>query len=113
MMVQECLIFILFLQMNRLDLINYQRECIAKRQAELDAAQAELESYQQSERYLKDQWDAQEERWAKKAAREGWHYEARPFVSALQRQQAERQATEQEIAFLREKLATLEAKNNQ
>lgn len=96
--------------MNRQDLSSYQKEVLARRKAELEAAQAEMDAYLESEQYLKDQWDANEERWAKKAAREGWHYEPKPFVSALQRQQAEEQATKQEIAFLKEKIAKLENK---
>ncbi len=96
--------------MNKQELINFQRANIAQRKAELEAAQAELEAYQESEQYLKDQWDFNEERWAKKAAREGWCYQKKPFISALQRQQAEEQATRQEIAYLKEKLAKLENK---
>ncbi len=96
--------------MDKQDLISYQRECIAKRQAELEAAQAELEAYQESEQYLKDEWDANERRWLRKAAKEGWNYEPKPYITALQRQQAEEQATRQEIAYLKEKLATLENK---
>ncbi|MCR4582241.1 MAG: hypothetical protein K5764_01615 [Prevotella sp.] len=96
--------------MNRQDLSSYQKEVLARRKAELEAAQAEMDAYLESEQYLKDQWDANEERWAKKAAREGWHYEPKPFVSALQRQQAEEQATRQEIAYLKEKLEKLENK---
>lgn len=93
--------------MEKKSLIELQKEKIAKRQAELNAAQADLEAYQESEQYLRDQWNAQEERWRKKAEKEGWQYTPKPFVSALQRQQAEEQATRQEIAYLKEKLAKL------
>lgn len=96
--------------MNRKDLSYYQKEVLAKRKAELGAAQAEMDAYLESEQYLKDQWEASEQRWAQKAAKEGWNYQKRPFVSALQRQQAEEQATRQEIAYLKEKLAKLEQK---
>ena len=96
--------------MEKKDLVNYQQEAIAKRQAELDAAKEKRDAYLESEQYLRDQWEAQENRWAEKATREGWSYEKKPFVSALQRQQAEEQAIRQEVAYLKEKLAELEKK---
>ncbi len=94
--------------MDKRDLIAYQQNCIAKRKAELEAAQAELDAYKASEQYLKDQWDANEQLWVRKAKKEGWNYTPKPYVSEFQRQQEKEQATLQEIAFLKAKLAKLE-----
>lgn len=85
----------------------YQQEQIANRQAELEQAQRERKAYLESEQYLKDQWEAQENRWAKKAAREGWCYTKRPFVSSLQRQQRAEGEKKEKIAFLEEQLKAL------
>ena len=86
----------------------YQNESIAKRQAELDKSQQEHEEYLQSEQYLKDQWEAQEERWAKSFAKKGLVYHKKPFVSELEKQQMAEQAKEEKIAFLKAKLKELE-----
>lgn len=45
--------------------------------------------------------------WAKSFAKQGLHYEKKPFISALQRKQMQEQARQEEIAHLEEKLKAL------
>ncbi len=98
--------------MNKKELSTFQKESIAKRKAELDAAQAELDEYYLSEQYQRDMWEAAQDRWEKKAKKEGWHYERKPFISAADRKRIAEQTKEQEIAFLEEKLKSLKGEND-
>ena len=86
----------------------YQQEKIAERKAELEKAQKEQEDYLQSEQYQRDIWEHQQDLWAKKAKKEGWNYERKPFISAYEKQQQEQHAKQAEIAFLKAKLKALE-----
>ena len=86
----------------------YQQESLQQRKAELEKAQTEYEEYLQSEKYQKDLWESGQDYWERKAKKEGWTYTRKPFVSAADRQRMEQEAKEQEIAFLKEKLAALE-----
>ena len=96
--------------MNQLDAIRQHQAERAQEWAEnLEKSKQEYEKYLASEEYERDQWEANEERWAKKAAKEGWHYTKKPFVTALDRQRAEENARKQEIAYLKEKIAQLES----
>lgn len=69
--------------------------------------QAEM-AYRQTEAYQREQWERQQDRWARKAKKEGWTYQRKPFVGALERQQQAEQAKQREIAELKERLAILE-----
>ncbi len=89
----------------------YQGESLEKRKAELEQNQKELEDYLESEQYQKDCWEKHQDLWEKKAKKEGWNYERKPFISAADRQRMEQQAKEQEIAFLQEKLAALKGED--
>ena len=90
--------------------INYQQEQIAKRQAEIDAAQKANEEYMQTEAYEREQHERYEDMWEQKAKREGFAYTRKPFIGALERQQQAEQAKQREIAALKERLAALEQK---
>ncbi len=87
----------------------YQAQMLAKRKEARQQAAAEQRKYLQSEQYLRDRWENSQRFWAKKAKKEGWNYTKQPFVSAAERQAAKRQETKDEIAYLQEKIATLQA----
>lgn len=59
-----------------------QAEALKEREKELADLQAKHEAYLQSEKHLRDVWEAGEKRWLAKAQREGWHYTPKPFPSS-------------------------------
>ena len=71
------------------------------------ATEEEL-AYRQTEAYQREQWEREQDRWERKAKKEGWHYTRKPFIGALERQQQEEIAKQREIAELKERLAKLE-----
>ena len=97
--------------MTRQELIAYQQECLDKRKAELEQAEKERQDYLNSEQYLRDCWEHQQDLWEQKAKKEGWHYTRQPFVSEYEKQQQEQQKTREEIAFLQKRLKELTGEN--
>ena len=85
----------------------YQREKAKEFTEELDSQKRAMAEYLDSEAYQRDMWEAQEERWAKKAAREGWTYNKKPFICAADRQRIQEQKRVQEIAYLKEKIKAM------
>ncbi len=67
--------------------------------------------YMESEEYKREMWEHQQDQWEKKAKKEGWHYIRKPFVSALDRQEAADQRKKEQIAELEEKLRLLKEDN--
>lgn len=67
--------------------------------------------YMESEEYKREMWEHQQDQWEKKAQKEGWHYQRKPFVSALDRQAAANQRKKEQIAELEEKLRLLKEDN--
>ena len=67
--------------------------------------------YRNSEAGKREQHERQEDRWEKAARKRGWHYTRKPYVSALDRQQAAEHEKQEEIARLKERLAELEGTN--
>ena len=95
--------------MDKKDLINYQKESLAQRQAELAKGKEEYEAYLQSEQHERDIWEQQQDLWEAKAKKEGWHYTRKPFIGALERQQIAEAEKKRQIAELEEKLKSLKA----
>lgn len=93
--------------MNRQELIAYQQESLCKRKAVLEQSAKEREDYLNSEQYLRDCWEHQQDLWEKKAKKEGWHYTRQPYVSEYEKQQQEQQKTREEIAFWKKRLKEL------
>lgn len=58
-----------------------QAEALEARHKELAELEAKHKAYLQSEKHLRDVWEAGEKRWIAKAQREGWHYTPKPFPS--------------------------------
>lgn len=87
----------------------HQSESAKKRKEDLEKAQEEQEKYLESEQYKRDVWEAGQDAWERKAKKEGWTYERKPFIGAIERKRMEQQTKEQEIAYLREKISQLES----
>ena len=97
--------------MNKEELVAFQEENIEKRKAELEQSAKEKEDYLNSEQYLRDCWEHQQDLWEKKAQKEGWHYTRKPYVSEYEKQQQEQLKTREEIAFLQKRLKELTGEN--
>ena len=94
--------------MDKNELTKLQRASIEKRRAELEKAETERAEYLESEQCQRDEWERYQDLWERSFAKKGLHYQRKPFVSALQRQQAAEQTKQEEIAYLRERLHALE-----
>lgn len=95
--------------MNRTDLIELQKQKSAEWQEEFEKCQQAEREYLKSEQHEREAHEQYEDLWEQKAKREGWKYTRKPFVSAADRQRMAEEAKQQEIAYLKEKLAKLEA----
>jgi len=86
---------------------NYQSESLKKQKEELERKQAEYQNYLESEQYQKDIWEAGQDRWERKARKEGWTYKRVPFVSSQEKQAQAENARLQRISTLKEELKSL------
>lgn len=89
--------------------VAYQAQMLERRKEARQQAAAEQRQYFQSEQFQRDRWENSQRFWARKAKKEGWNYTPQPFESAADRQAAQRQKDKEEIAYLQEKIATLQA----
>lgn len=94
--------------MNQIELIRkHQKEQAAKWSENLKEMQKEDEAFMNSEEYRRQVWESQEERWAKKAKKEGWHYVKKPFIGEAEIQAQADEARKQRIASLKSELRQL------
>ncbi|MBQ8153818.1 MAG: hypothetical protein IJ069_09095 [Prevotella sp.] len=94
--------------MDNLDILRaHQKESAQEFEERLKASKQAQMDYLESEDYERDCWEKNEDMWEQKARKEGWHYTRKPFVSALDRQEAADQRKAQKIAELEEKLRIL------
>lgn len=85
------------------------RECREMRAA----AKKAQEKYLASEDFQRDRWDNAQNFWARKAKKEGWNYTKQPFVSAADRQRLAEQKQQEEIAYLKERIAALQGEGGE
>ena len=95
--------------MNNQERMAYQAQMLERRKEARQQAAAEQRTYLQSEQFQRDRWENSQRFWMRKAKKEGWNYTKQPFESAADRQAAKRRETKEEIAYLQEKIATLQA----
>lgn len=87
---------------------NFEQSDSAKQwMADLERKKKEQLDYMNSEEYKRKMWESQQDQWEKKAKKEGWHYERKPYVSESQVQAQKEQDRQNKIASLKAELREL------
>ena len=88
----------------------YQEEKAREWREKMAKAQQEEDDYRNSEQCKRDSWEHYQKVRQKAAAKRGYVYTPKPFVTALERQQMEEQRRREEVAFHEEKIKELQNK---
>ena len=87
--------------------VAFQQKKAAEFRESLESARQAQKEYLNSEQYERDVWEAQEKRWQMKAAREGWKYTPKPYVSRNERKERVDKERHDKITALKSELIKL------